>query len=188
MRSLTPYISIIIMWLWGIPLNAGSIYTWQDENGVTHISEKPPPAGTKLEAVIEYTPKTEEEIRSIRRQQEARREERAREAVLKNAQNARKIADEAKTRAEEAKRRAEQANQKAQEFRNKIGYDTDRIKRNRYKIKKMELEALKAVEFARQAAEEAQMAEEQAKAAEKRANEMINEDNPSKNPPTETEQ
>jgi methyl-accepting chemotaxis protein len=177
MKSLKICISLLILWFWCLNLNAGKIYTWTDQNGVTHITEKPPPATGKLEAVIDYTPKTEEEIRKIRQQQESRRYERVKESALQFAQKARKIANEANTAAEDAKKRADEFNRRALEFKNKVGNDTDRIKRNRSKIRKLELEALKANDMARQAAEVARKAEDQAKSAEKRATEIIKQDN-----------
>ena len=186
MKSLKISIPLLILWLWCINLDAGKIYTWTDQNGITHITEKSPPATGKLEAVIEYTPKTEEEIRKIRQQQEFRRNERVKESALQYAQKARKIADEAKTNAEDTKKRADEANRRALEFKNKVGKNTDRIKRNRSRIRKLELEALKANDLARQAEERARVAEEQAKTTEKRASEIIKQDTPSETQPTET--
>ncbi len=186
MKPLKIVVTLVIICLGCINLNAGKIYTWTDPNGVTHISENPPPASGKLEAVIEYTPQTEEEIRTIRQQQEFRRNESVKESILQNARNAQKIADEASIAAENTKIRADEANRRALEFKNKVGKDSDRIKRNRSKIRKLELEALNATDAARQASEVARKAEEQAKSAEKRATEIINQNNQSERQQTET--
>ncbi len=186
MKPLKTGVTLFILCLGCINLNAGKIYTWTDPNGVTHISENPPPATGKLEAVIEYTPQTEEEIRIIRQKQESRRNDRVKESTLQNALKAQKIADEASLAAEDAKKRADESNRRALEFKNKVGKDTDRIKRNRSKIRKLELEALKANDAARQASEVARKAEEQAKSAEKRATEIIKQDNQSERQLTES--
>jgi membrane protein involved in colicin uptake len=186
MKSLKTGVTLVILCLGCINLNAGKIYTRTDPNGVTHISENPPPATGKLEAVIEYTPQTEEEIRIIRQQQESRRNERAKESILRNALEAQKIADEASIAAEDAKKRADEANRRALEFKNKVGKNSDRIKRNRSKIRKLELEALNATDAARQASEVARKAEEQAKSAEKRATEIIKSNNQPERQLTET--
>ncbi len=185
MKPLNIFIFLLILWFWCINLSAGKIYTWTDENGVIHITEDPPPASGRLEEVIDYTPKTEEEIRDIRQQQESRRTQRVKELALQSAQKARKIADETNIRAQEAARKADEADKRAQEFKDKIGYDTDRIKRNRSKIRKLELEAFTALNLARQAAEEARKAEEQAKTAEQRVKEIINREKESDLQPAE---
>jgi methyl-accepting chemotaxis protein len=177
----------VTVWLWNLDLVAGKIYTWIDSKGVTHITDEPPPATGKLEEVIEYTPKSAEEIQKIRQEQELRLEERQKEVVLENARKARKIADDAKMSAEEAQKIADEANQRALDFKNKVGKDTDRIKRNRSKIRKLESEAQKANDMARQALEVSRQAEEQAKRAEKRATEILNQNIASEEKLTETE-
>jgi hypothetical protein len=187
MKSLKTGVTLIILCLGCISLNAGKIYTWTDAYGVTHISENPPPATGKLEAVIEYTPQTEEEIQQIRQQQEIRRSDRAKESILQNALKAQKIAAEASIAAEDAQKRADEANRQVLEFKNKVGKDSDRIKRNRSKIRKLELQALKATDAARQASEVARKAEEQAKSADKRATEIRKPNNQSERQLTETQ-
>jgi hypothetical protein len=186
MKPLKTGVTLLILCLGCINLNAGKIYTWTDPKGVTHISESPPPPTGKLEAVIEYTPQTEEEIRTIRQQKEFRHNESANQSTLQNALKAQKIADEATIAAEDAKKVAGEANRRALEFKNKVGKDTDRIKRNRSKIRKLETEAQRANEAARQASELARKAVEQAKRAEKRAAEIIKQKNQSETQFTET--
>lgn len=85
------------------PLQAGEIYKWVDEDGVTHYSQQPPPSGDAARVGVDRPP--EEEIERERQEMEetgerldARREER-REAE----QQARKEAGER----EERERRCE---------------------------------------------------------------------------------
>ena len=54
--------------------HADRMYTWTDDQGVTHITKQPPPSKTKTDNVIHYKPQTEEQIRAT--QQEAEKQER----------------------------------------------------------------------------------------------------------------
>lgn len=75
--------------MWGLalglmlcaPLQAGEIYKWVDEEGVTHYSQQPPPSGEAARVGVDRPP--DEEIERERREMqetgerlEARREER----------------------------------------------------------------------------------------------------------------
>jgi hypothetical protein len=41
--------------IWCPTGHAGRLYTWEDDNGVTHISKEPPPQKTKLIDTMDYT-------------------------------------------------------------------------------------------------------------------------------------
>jgi len=56
-------------------LNAAEMYSWTDEEGVTHLSDKPPPEGVKVDKSIKYDPLTGEEKQRIQAEKEAEREE-----------------------------------------------------------------------------------------------------------------
>jgi hypothetical protein len=167
-------------------LAAEKLYTWTDEKGITHITDTPPPKNGTLKDVLQYKPKTEEEIREIQQKQATQRSNRKKENIVQNAQKAKETAKETKIQAAEAGKKAEEANQRALDFKKKVGFDKDRIKRNKYKIRKLEAEALKAKELANQALEQARLTEKQAKEAEDRAQEILGLDkNPEEKPAPE---
>jgi uncharacterized coiled-coil DUF342 family protein len=181
MNIFKPYVLIIMISLCGPVLAAEKVYTWADENGVIHITDKRPPKNGRLKDVIQYQPKTEEEIREIQQKKASSHSNRIREDILQNTKESRKIAEETKRQAAEARKRADESNQRALDFKKKVSLHRTRIKRNKYKIRKLEAEALKATEIANQAAEQARLAEKQAKETEDRAREMLEQNkNPEK--------
>ena len=48
--------TILISGFWLLTGSADRLYTWKDKNGVTHISEEPPPENARLKDVIDYKP------------------------------------------------------------------------------------------------------------------------------------
>jgi hypothetical protein len=50
--------------------NADRMYTWTDGNGVIHITKEPPPPTKKADNIIQYKPKTEEQIRAVQKEAE----------------------------------------------------------------------------------------------------------------------
>ncbi len=48
-------------------LNAQQIYTWTDENGITHITDQAPPKKARVQDVIKYKEKTPQEQEAIER-------------------------------------------------------------------------------------------------------------------------
>jgi len=45
----------VVMSFWCPAGQADRLYTWEDDNGVTHISKEPPPQKTKLIDIMDYT-------------------------------------------------------------------------------------------------------------------------------------
>jgi hypothetical protein len=125
-------------------LSAGKIYTWTDRDGVTHITESPPPKDGTLDSVTEYTPRSPQELQSIRREMEETREERKREQLLQEVQIAERKAQQARRTAEEARAAAEAARQRLEVFKQNVSNNVDRYNRNRSTILQLEAEALRA--------------------------------------------
>jgi len=151
---------------------AGKIYTWTDSRGVTHITETPPPAEGRLDSVMEYTPRSQQEIESIRRRMEETREERAREEVRQEVRIAERRARQARQAAEEARAEAEAARRRFEEFKQQVSNNIDRYNRNRSTVLRLEAEALRAERNALEAEEAARNAERQVETARERAQEM----------------
>jgi hypothetical protein len=157
---------------------AGKIYTWTDENGVTHITEKPPPPGAQGKDVIEYTPKTDEQIEEIRRQQQTVKEQQELERAQQEAQDAKKRAEQAEARAAELSAVADQAFQRSEEFKKTTSYTVRRWQKNKATRLRLEAEANQAREIASAAAQEAAELEKRAKDAEKRAAKALAQEKP----------
>jgi len=145
---------------------AGKIYTWTDSSGVTHITETPPPAGGRLQEVLEYTPKTEAEQEAIRDQRQQNSQQRQQENLAEAARSARRRADAAKEQAARAQRVADETFQQAEAFRTKTSNTIRRWQVNKATRLQLEAETAKARAEAERAAEEAARLEEEAKAAE----------------------
>jgi len=157
---------------------AGKIYTWTDEYGVTHITEKPPPPGAQGQDVIKYTPKTDEQIEEIRRGQQTVREQQEMERAQQEAKDARRRAEQAKARAAELSAVADQAFQRSEEFKKTTSYTVRRWQKNKGTRLRLEAEANQAREIASAAAQEAAELEKRARAAEKRAAEALAQEKP----------
>lgn len=173
MKSLKIYFIVCMFVIWEADAFAGKIYTWTDAQGVTHITESPPPQGGKIGEVIEYTPKTEEEVEAIRERQQDFREQSQNAQIFRDAKRARKNADEARVRAEQAKAAADAAFQESEKFKTKVSNTVQRWQRNAATRKKLEAEAIEARKSAQKAAEEASILEKRAKEAEKMAKEVL---------------
>ena len=83
-------------------LEAQQIYTWTDENGVTHITDQPPPKEARVEDVIQYKEKTPQEEAAIERKIEALRKSNERQEKIDAAQRAEVSARKADKQAREA--------------------------------------------------------------------------------------
>lgn len=170
MRSAT---LLMIMFVFTAASPAEEIYTWQDSKGVTHISPTPPPPDARNKEVIEYTPRSREEIEAIRQQRQAAQERHDRADILRNARAARREADAARERAAEAKAAADAAAEKASEFKKKVGNTIRRQQLNRGTVLQLEADALAAREKALRAAQDAGAAEKRADEAEKKARDVL---------------
>ena len=49
---------------------ANRLYTWTDAQGVTHITETPPPPNARGQKVLEYRPRTDDELKAIEEEKE----------------------------------------------------------------------------------------------------------------------
>jgi len=74
-------------------LYAQRIYTWTDENGVTHFTDQAPPKNARVEDVIKYKEKTPQEQEAIERQIEKLRQSNERQDKI-DAANAREETQE----------------------------------------------------------------------------------------------
>jgi len=170
-RSLhTPALAILLLLFISPSLNAGTIYQWTDQSGVLHITNLPPPKGTKIQEVVQYKEKTAKEIQQDKLVIEQERQERLQQKKTQDTQDAEIRAKEARKKADEAKADAEQAIQQAQEQVEK--YSTKKKKKRkkyRNRVRKAIQAAEKAEAQANEAATKANQAENEALDAAKQA-------------------
>jgi hypothetical protein len=160
--------AILIFLLIGLNLGAGEIITWTDENGNVNITNLPPPAGIKIQNVIPYKKRPDEEIRKYEHLQEQKRQDRLKQEKIQEAKKAENDAEKARNEAKEAESRAQEAVQKANEYLNKHN-PRKKKKRNAYifRTRKLVQEAQKAKAQAVQALNKADQAEKKSKEAAK---------------------
>ena len=163
---------IILLLLPSLGSDAGRVYTWTDEKGVTHITETPPPPNAKDRDVIEYVPKTEKEEEAVREEQRQSRELEQRKQIVDETQDARRKADQARAKAVELKAVADQLFQQSEAFKTKTSNTIRRWQKNKATRLKLEQEAAEAQKRAQAADEEARRLETRAQEAEKRLAEM----------------
>ena len=58
----------VVMSFWCPVGQADRLYTWEDDNGVTHISKEPPPQKTKLIDIMDYTSHPEKQNQATGKQ------------------------------------------------------------------------------------------------------------------------
>jgi hypothetical protein len=143
-------------------LDAQKIYTWTDENGLTHITDQPPPDQARVQDVIKYKEKTPQEQAAIEREMESLRRSNERQDNIDAAQRAKAAAREAEKQAQEAVDKARKEAQENQEYVRRLSNRSWKRRQFRKRIEriKVETEATQA-----EAAAEVQRAEEAAQKA-----------------------
>ena len=137
----------------------GSIYTWTDENGVVHISNRKPGKDVNVQDVEHYNaPKGGS---AERKSQNSVNVVEPTESQ-KQIEDYEKAAGKAEKKAEEARTFAKKAIKTANEFRDKISSRKKLWRKNRSKMKKLDEQAKLAGERARTATENARAAREAA--------------------------
>ena len=155
------------MALSGAPhLYAQRIYTWTDENGVTHFTDQAPPENTRVEDVFTYKEKTPQEQTAIERKIEKLRQSNERQDKIDAAQRAKVAAREAEERAARAVENARQETQENQDYVRQLSNRKWKRKQFRKRIERIKIETeatqAKAEAEVRQAEAAAQKAKEAA--------------------------
>ncbi len=167
---------ILLCILPAIGSDAGKVYTWTDEKGVTHITETPPPANARNRDVIEYVPKSKEQETAIREEQQQSRDRSQKQQIVDEAKDARRKAGEARAKATELKTLSDQLFEQSEAFKTKTSNTVRRWQVNKATRLKLEKEAAEAQKRALAANQEANRLEMRAKEAEKRLKEMLAEE------------
>lgn len=160
---------IVICLLGASHLSAQKLYTWTDENGVTHITDQPPPKRAKVLNVMRYTEETPKETDSIQRRKKEFRRKLDREEKIEKAQQAEIRAREAEEEANKAMKQAEAEIAEKQEYIRRLSTTRDKRKQFRKRIERLKKEAEAAQANAQSAVQKAQEASQEAKAAAEQA-------------------
>ena len=131
MNLLSPSVMFLTIILGASPLYAQKIYTWTDENGVTHITDQAPPKKAEVQDVIKYKEKTPEDQKAIERKIDRLREQNERQEKIDAAQRAAVAAKEADERAKEAVKKAREETELNQDYIRKLS--TRRWKRRQFR-------------------------------------------------------
>ena len=155
-------------------LNAQQIYTWTDENGVTHLTDQAPPEKARVDDIFKYKEKTPQEEDEIERKIEKLRESNERQDEIDAAQRAAVKARKAEKRAEEAAQKAREETLENEEYVRHLsnrGWKRRKFKKRIERIKtETEASQAQAEAMIRQAEEAAQRAREAAAAVEENSN------------------
>jgi chromosome segregation ATPase len=167
-----------LMAISGVPqLYGQQIYTWIDENGITHITDQAPPKKARVEDVIKYKEKTAQEQDAIERKIEKVRKSNERQDKIDAAQRAAVESRETEKRAREAVANARQETLENQEYVRKLSNRRWKRKKFKKRIERLKIEAeatqAEAEAEVQQAEEAAKKAREAAAAARKRSKKEV---------------
>ena len=172
-KSLGLIVAFSIVFSSSYLIEAQQIYTWTDENGVTHITDQAPPKEARVEDVIQYKEKTPQELAEIERKIDALRKNNERQEKIDAAQRAEVAAREAEKQAREAMEKAREETEINQEYVRKLSTRKwkrrkfkKRIERIRIETEATQAEAEAAVKRAEEAAKKAQEAAAEARETE----------------------
>ena len=155
----TIFIVILFVFLSATNLAAGKIYTWTDESGALHITEKPPPKNAKLRDTIKYQSEPRNPSAYDEDQQGLSEELPTSDEEQQESPDPDERVEKAKKEAFEARTRAEEAARREKEYIDKLGRNKKMQRRNKYKLDK-------AAEYVKATEEQARLAEERASEAE----------------------
>jgi len=159
---------VLLLFFNGSALSTESIYTWTDNNGVIHMTNKQPPKGVTVEERIDYLPEQiNRRSSNLDNQPTEVTEQELKEAQEKAAQE-RKIAETARRRAQEAVDIARQREKEAVAYYEKTRNKSLKRKSLRIKIEKqfqavtpLKVEAERLNQLADEAEQRAKVAEEE---------------------------
>lgn len=119
---------------------AQQIYTWTDENGVTHLSDHAPPKNTNVKEVLNYKQKTPQEQAALEHRIEQERKSIQRQNQTDAAQRAELEARKAEKRAREAVEKAEEELRDNQKYVRKLSTRKWKRRKVRKKVERIAIE------------------------------------------------
>ena len=164
-------VGLLLTVLAALSLNAQTIYTWTDENGVVHLADQPPPETDRVPDVeaIKYEEKTPQEIEAIQHKKESLRRKLDKEDQIEKARRAEIQAKEAEKRAQAALQQAQEEYEYNNAYIRRLTFTTNKRQQLRKRVDRLKAEteasqakAEAAVEQAEEAARKARLAAEEA--------------------------
>jgi hypothetical protein len=162
MKTFLAGISLLLLFFANSEGFADQVYTWTDKDGNMHITAEPPPKNARVNEVLRYEPRPEQNTPNAQPERDVETEAPADKPVPEEILRARARAEKARKEAEIARAKAEELTKAAEEY-------IETHNRNEYMRRAHKYEMRKAAEEAKAAQEEARIAEEKAIDAEKKA-------------------
>ena len=171
MKIIIPAVAFLIAVSGATVPGAQKLYTWIDAQGVTHITDEPPPKKARVEDVTSYSEKSPQEIDAIERKKQQLREQYERFEKRNAAQKAAIAAREAQEQAQEAMQNAQEETEQNQEYVRRLSSTKNKRKQFRKKIQRIKNETAAAQAEAGTAEQEAEAAAKKAQQAAAEASE-----------------
>jgi hypothetical protein len=153
-------------------LSAQTLFTWTDEDGVGHITDKEPPEGIQIEEKLYYQKQTPTKSSEFEENRSKRQLDRDKSEVFEWVEIEKRKAKNAKQNAEEAFKRANRIKKETDEYIQKVKYKSRKRKSLRVKMKNRMEEANRAISEAEKLKQLAIKAEKNLEDAESEAEKL----------------
>ena len=160
-------VSLISAILAAANINAQKLYMWTDENGVEHISDRPPRKTDKVENldVMPYEEKSPREIEAIELKKETLRRKLDKEKQIERARRAEIQAKEAREQAQEKLQQAREDYEYNKEYIRRLTSTKNKRKKFRNRVRRLKAESEASLAEAEAAFEQADEAVREAQSA-----------------------
>ena len=149
---------------------AQTLYTWTDENGNLHITEKPPPKTAKIEEKVNYKERSPEEEAARQRRSEAFRQRLEQDKQRVENRVARSKASDAEKDAQKMKEQALEESEKNKAYVDKLSNRQWKRKKFRKRIERLKRESKESLAEAEAAVKQAEEAKANAEAEQESQN------------------
>jgi Domain of unknown function (DUF4124) len=165
MKPLAVTVSLLLVLLATLSLNAQRLYTWTDENGVVHLTDQPPPETDKEKKVevLRYNDKTPQEIEAIRNKKENLRRKLDKEKQIEIARQAEIQAAEAEEQAQEIMQRALEEYEYNNEYIRRLTSTKRKRKKFSNRVERLKAETEASLAEAKAAVKQAEEATQRAR-------------------------
>jgi len=172
MKTGFAFIFVLIILCGSHILSAQTIFTWTDEDGVGHITDKKPPEGIQIEEKLHYQKQIPTKSSEIEENRSKRQLDREKSEVFERVEIEKRKAKNAKQNAEEAFKRANRIKKETDEYIQKVKYKSRKRKSLRVKMKRRMEESNRAISEAEKLKQLAIKAEKNLEDAESEAEKL----------------
>jgi hypothetical protein len=153
-------------------LSAETLFTWTDEDGVVHISNRKPPGNIQIEDELQYEEQPGKTPAEIEENEKQRQTDRKLAEAFDRVETEKRKAKNARQRAEEAIKKANQIKKETDEYVQKVKFKARKRKSLRIKMKRRLKEANRVIAEAEKLKQLAVNAEKSAEEAEMEAKKL----------------